>query len=61
MGYSGVEPVSSDALALTGPVTMNQSWRDLTFLHWAVGPEEVANWMPPGSGRTRSTVSPTWG
>ena len=48
MSYSGVEPVSSDAPALTGPVMMTQSWRDLTFLHWAVGPEEVANWMPRG-------------
>jgi uncharacterized protein YqjF (DUF2071 family) len=27
---------------------MNQGWRDLTFLHWAVSPEEVAHWMPPG-------------
>ncbi|NUR05748.1 MAG: DUF2071 domain-containing protein [Nocardioidaceae bacterium] len=27
---------------------MNQAWRDLTFLHWAVDPEEVARRMPPG-------------
>jgi len=27
---------------------MNQSWRDLTFLHWAVDPDEVAHRMPPG-------------
>ena len=27
---------------------MNQGWRDLTFLHWAVPPEEVAHLMPPG-------------
>ncbi len=27
---------------------MKQSWRDLTFLHWAVAPEEVAHRMPPG-------------
>src|SRR5689334_7005412 len=27
---------------------MNQSWRDLTFLHWAVDPGEVARRMPPG-------------
>lgn len=33
---------------MTGPVMMNQSWRDLTFLHWAVDPEEVAHRMPPG-------------
>src|SRR6188768_2182094 len=33
---------------MTGPVMMNQGWRDLTFLHWAVPPEEVAHLMPPG-------------
>ena len=33
---------------MTGPVMMNQSWRDLTFLHWAVDPEQVADRMPPG-------------
>ena len=33
---------------MTGPVMMNQSWRDLTFLHWAVDPERVAHRMPPG-------------
>src|SRR5689334_13555471 len=27
---------------------MSQSWRDLTFLHWAVDPGEVAHRMPPG-------------
>jgi len=45
---SGVEPVSSVAPEVTGPVMMKQSWRDLTFLHWAVAPEEVAHRMPPG-------------
>ena len=48
MSCSGVEPVSSDAPELTGRVMMNQSWRDLTFLHWAVDPGEVAHRMPPG-------------
>ncbi len=43
-----VEPVSPEAPALTGPVMMTQSWRDLTFLHWAVDPIEVAHRMPPG-------------
>ena len=33
---------------MAGPVMMNQGWRDLTFLHWAVPPEEVAHLMPPG-------------
>lgn len=48
MTVPGVEPVSPDAPALRGPVMMNQSWRDLTFLHWAVDPELVAHRMPPG-------------
>lgn len=43
-----VEPVSPHAPALTGPVMMNQRWRDLTFLHWALDPAEVAHRMPPG-------------
>jgi uncharacterized protein YqjF (DUF2071 family) len=42
------EPLTPDAPALTGPVIMNQDWRDLTFLHWAVDPGEVAGRMPPG-------------
>jgi uncharacterized protein YqjF (DUF2071 family) len=45
---SGAEPVSSDAPEMPGPVMMNQSWRDVTFLHWAVDPEVVAHRMPPG-------------
>lgn len=48
MSYGEVEPVSRDAPELTGPVMMNQRWRDLTFLHWAVDPAEVAHRMPPG-------------
>src|SRR4051794_40946465 len=27
---------------------MTQSWRDLTFLHWAVDPVRVEQFMPPG-------------
>ncbi|WP_240311757.1 YqjF family protein [Nocardioides houyundeii] len=42
------EPVTSDAPDLAGPVMLNQSWLDLTFLHWAVDPQEVAHRMPPG-------------
>jgi uncharacterized protein YqjF (DUF2071 family) len=45
---SGIEPVLTLAPALTGPVMMNQDWRDLTFLHWAVDPARVAHLMPPG-------------
>ncbi|MEO7422243.1 MAG: DUF2071 domain-containing protein [Ornithinibacter sp.] len=49
MSHPGIEPVSSAAPALTGPVMMNQSWRDLTFLHWALDPVRVAHRMPPGT------------
>ena len=48
MSQPDVEPVSPVAPRLTGPVMMSQSWRDLTFLHWAVDPEQVADRMPPG-------------
>lgn len=48
MTRSDVEPVSSSAPELTGPVMMNQYWRDLTFLHWAVDPSLVADRMPAG-------------
>jgi uncharacterized protein YqjF (DUF2071 family) len=27
---------------------MNQNWRDLTFMHWAVEPDQVAHLMPRG-------------
>lgn len=43
-----MEPVSAAAPELVGPVMMGQSWCDLTFLHWAVDPGEVAHLMPEG-------------
>jgi uncharacterized protein YqjF (DUF2071 family) len=43
-----VDPVTAQAPELTGAILMNQRWRDLTFLHWAVAPERVAHLMPPG-------------
>ncbi len=48
MDDAGVEPVTADAPLMAGPVMMNQSWCDLTFLHWAVDPGTVAHLMPPG-------------
>ena len=42
------EPLSSTAPPLRPPVLMNQDWRDLTYLHWAVEPDRVAPLMPPG-------------
>ena len=44
-----VEPVSA---LTTRPVRrpwLVQSWRDLTFLHWAVQPEVVAPFLPAGT------------
>ncbi len=48
MSSPQIEPVTSAAPELTGRVMMNQSWCDLTFLHWAVDPAAVADRMPPG-------------
>lgn len=42
------EAVDPEAPALAGVVLMNQDWRDLTFLHWAVDPDRVAALMPAG-------------
>jgi len=35
---------------LRRPRILRQGWRDLTFLHWAVEPSEVARYFPPGVG-----------
>ncbi len=42
------EPVDPHAPPLGGPTLMNQDWRDLTYLHWAVPPGRVEHLMPPG-------------
>lgn len=42
------EPVTPDAPGFRGPVLMNQDWRDLTYLHWAVDPDRVAPLLPRG-------------
>jgi uncharacterized protein YqjF (DUF2071 family) len=46
---SPAEPVTRDAPPLRGRVISTQSWRDLTFLHWAVDPDLVAPLLPPGT------------
>ena len=48
MTFPATEPVSAAAPSLRGPVMMNQDWRDLTFLHWAVEPWRVQQYMPKG-------------
>ncbi|MDQ4118668.1 MAG: DUF2071 domain-containing protein [Actinomycetota bacterium] len=42
------EPVRPVAPAVPRPHLSRQSWRDVTFLHWAVPPERVADLLPPG-------------
>ncbi|OBJ56185.1 YqjF family protein [Mycobacterium sp. 1423905.2] len=34
---------------LTGPVILDQDWRDLAFVHWPVRPESVEHMYPPGT------------
>jgi hypothetical protein len=34
---------------LVGPVCFDQSWADLTFVHWPVLPDSVAHLYPPGA------------
>lgn len=46
---SGPDPISAIAPPFAGRVLMNQDWRDLTFLHWAVPSEQVTHLMPPGA------------
>jgi uncharacterized protein len=43
-----IEPVGVVAPDLSPPHIMRQQWRDLTFLHWAVEPDAVARFLPPG-------------
>jgi uncharacterized protein len=43
------EPVTRDAPPLRGRVISTQSWRDVSFLHWAVDPAVVAPLLPPGT------------
>ncbi|TRW81137.1 hypothetical protein FK535_16850 [Mycolicibacterium sp. 018/SC-01/001] len=37
------------APALPRPVTFDQFWADLTFVHWPVDPDTVAHFFPPGT------------
>lgn len=42
------EAVDPVAPTLARPHLMRQRWRDVAFLHWAVEPDVVAPFMPPG-------------
>ena len=51
-GHPGVmappEPVSVLAPPLSRPRLMSQRWSDVAFLHWAVDPDTVERFFPPG-------------
>jgi uncharacterized protein YqjF (DUF2071 family) len=42
-GYPVIPP------PLARPVTFDQHWGDLTFVHWPVAPDSVAHMYPPGT------------
>ena len=42
------EPVSVVAPPLPRPHLLRQSWCDVAFLHWAVAPDAVTAFLPPG-------------
>ncbi|GLY17691.1 DUF2071 domain-containing protein [Kineosporia rhizophila] len=43
-----IEAVTPLAPRRVGRTVFTQTWADLTFLHWAVDPERVAPYLPPG-------------
>src|SRR5690242_17514298 len=43
-----VEAVTATATRAVGRTVFTQTWADLSFLHWAVEPERVAGYLPPG-------------
>ncbi len=49
MSSSAAEPVTAEAPQLRKPVLMRQRWLDLSSLHWAVDPGDVAAFLPPGT------------
>lgn len=42
-------PITADAPGTIARPLLTQSWLDLTFLHWAVDPADVAGLLPPGT------------
>jgi uncharacterized protein len=43
------EAVTPTALRDAGSTVFTQAWRDVAFLHWAVGPARIAPLLPPGT------------
>ncbi|BBY37163.1 hypothetical protein MMAN_12970 [Mycobacterium mantenii] len=48
-GPSGLEGYPLTPPPLPRPVTFDQHWRDLTFIHWPVAPESIEPMYPPGT------------
>lgn len=48
-GHAGLEGYPLTPPPLAGPVTFEQHWRDLTFIHWPVRPESIEPMYPPGT------------
>ncbi len=42
------EPITPTPIRQVTRVVFRQTWSQLTFLHWAVPPQRVAPYMPPG-------------
>lgn len=43
------EPISADPARTVASTLLTQSWLDLSFLHWAVDPADVAPLLPAGT------------
>lgn len=43
------QPLTPTAPDLPGRPILRQWWRDLTFVHWRVDPDDVAPFLPPGT------------
>ncbi|PUA82137.1 hypothetical protein C7S10_07035 [Nocardioides currus] len=60
------EPITPTSPRDAGRTVFTQRWEELTFLHWAVRPEQVAPHLPPGTrpdtfeGRTYVGLIPFW-
>jgi len=48
-GELGTHSVSPVAPPLPPPVTFDQFWADLTFVHWPVDPRTIGHLFPPGT------------
>jgi uncharacterized protein len=43
------EPLSPTAPRASGRTIFTQEWRDIAFLHWAVDPDRLRPFLPPGT------------